>query len=124
MSRFFRSTSDSESETDSDISQYSSEEEFSDGSDDEGQQQQQEEDEPKKSRFLKGGDDSDSDDESSVKRQVKSLKDKRLEGLFMSVKAIENGQKNNDWGLIASGKVCVFQFLGGFTNAVGCYYRV
>ncbi|KAG2237238.1 eukaryotic translation initiation factor 3 subunit 8 N-terminus-domain-containing protein [Thamnidium elegans] len=103
MSRFFRSTSDSESETDSDISQYSSEEEFSDGSDEEEQQQQQqEEDEPKKSRFLKGGDDSDSDDESSVKRQVKSLKDKRLEGLFVSVKAIENGQKNNDWGLIAS----------------------
>ncbi|GAA5804708.1 hypothetical protein HPULCUR_010211 [Helicostylum pulchrum] len=104
MSRFFRSTSDSESETDSDISQYSSEEEFSDGSGDEGQQQQQqqEEDEPKKSRFLKGGDNSDSDDESSVKRQVKSLKDKRLEGLFVSVKAIENGQKNNDWGLIAS----------------------
>lgn len=113
MSRFFRSTSDSESETDSDISQYSSEEEFSDGSDDEGQQQQQqqEEDEPKKSRFLKGGDDSDSDDESSVKRQVKSLKDKRLEGLFVSVKAIENGQKNNDWGLIASGKVYVFYSL-------------
>lgn len=105
MSRFFRSTSDSESETDSDISQYSSEEDFSDESDnEEQQQQQQEEDEPKKSRFLKGGDDSDSDDESLVKRQVKSLKDKRLEGLLTSVKTIENGQKNNDWGLIASGK--------------------
>lgn len=107
MSRFFRSTSDSESESESDNSQFSSEGEFSNNdSDNEEQQRQQDEDEPKKSRFLKGGEDSDDSDEEGLgaKRQVKSQKDKRLEGLLASVKVIESGQKNNDWGMIASGK--------------------
>lgn len=56
-----------------------------------------------KNRFLKGGSDSeDSDDEFSKKRQAKSQKDKRIDEMETAVKAIENGQKNNDWNLIST----------------------
>ncbi|CAO3592125.1 unnamed protein product [Absidia cylindrospora] len=105
MSRFFRSTSDTESETDSSdnesfYDEVSSEEEESDVEVEEEEQQTS-----KKSRFLKGGDsdsDLDSDDEGGRKRQVKSQKDKRLDDMQSAAKAIENGRKNNDWTLILS----------------------
>ncbi|OBZ89495.1 Eukaryotic translation initiation factor 3 subunit C [Choanephora cucurbitarum] len=100
MSRFFRSTSDSESESDSELSQITSEDDFSDQSTD--NEEQQEEEAPKRSRFLRGEADSDDSDEEGGRRQVKSQKDKRMEGLQAIVRSIENGQKNNDWGLIAS----------------------
>lgn len=111
MSRFFRSTSDTESETESSDNESfydevtSSEEEESDI---EVEDQQQ----TKKSRFLKGAGDSDSDLESDEefgrKRQVKSQKDKRLEDMHNAAKAIENGRKNNDWTLISSGMYLLF----------------
>jgi hypothetical protein len=105
MSRFFRSSdteSDSDSSTDND-SQYSQSDSEYD-SDAESYHSEVEEDQPK-NRFLKGGSDSeDSDDESNKKRQAKSQKDKRVEEMETAVKAIENGQKNNDWNLISTGK--------------------
>ena len=94
MSRFFRSTSDSESESDSELSQITSEDDFSDQSTD--NEEQQEEEAPKRSRFLRGEADSDDSDEEGGRRQVKSQKDKRMEGLQAIVRSIENGQKNND----------------------------
>lgn len=107
MSRFFRSASDSESDTESDESFISDEElsseeeEFSEEEEEQIQDQQ-----PKKSRFLKGvGTDSEeeSDEEEGQKRQVKSQKDKRLDEIQNSARLIENGLKNNDWGLISNG---------------------
>lgn len=54
---------------------------------------------------MKGASDSDdSDDESNVKRKAKSQKDKRIDEMETAVKSIENGQKNNDWNLISTGK--------------------
>jgi translation initiation factor 3 subunit C len=108
MSRFFRSTSDTESDSESSDNEslYSQSEDDYSSSDEESyhSQDEQEADQPKKSRFLKGGSDSDdSDDESSRKRQAKSQKDKRVEEMETAVKAIENGQKNSDWNLIATG---------------------
>ncbi|KAI8328953.1 eukaryotic translation initiation factor 3 subunit 8 N-terminus-domain-containing protein [Blakeslea trispora] len=103
MSRFFRSISDNESESDSELSQITSEDDFSDQEDSsENEQEDQEQETPKRSRFLRGEADSDDSDEEGGKRQVKSQKDKRIEGLQAIVKSVENGQKNNDWGLIAS----------------------
>ncbi|KAI8641520.1 eukaryotic translation initiation factor 3 subunit 8 N-terminus-domain-containing protein [Parasitella parasitica] len=103
MSRFFRSSdteSDSDTSSDND-SQYSQSDSEYD-SDAESYHSEAEEEQPK-NRFLKGGSDSDdSDDESSNKRQAKSQKDKRIEEMETAVKAIENGQKNNDWNLISS----------------------
>ena len=104
MSRFFRSTSDSESESDSELSQITSEDDFSDQEESsENEQEQEDQEAPRRSRFLRGEADSDDSDEDGGKRQVKSQKDKRIEGLQAIVKSVENGQKNNDWGLIASG---------------------
>ncbi|KAI9470505.1 MAG: eukaryotic translation initiation factor 3 subunit 8 N-terminus-domain-containing protein [Benjaminiella poitrasii] len=104
MSRFFRnSDSESDSDTSSDNeSLYSqSDSEFDSDAESyhsEGDQQQQ-----PRNRFLKGETDSDdSDDESNKKRQAKSQKDKRIEEMETAAKAIENGQKNNDWNLIAT----------------------
>ncbi|KAL0080500.1 eukaryotic translation initiation factor 3 subunit 8 N-terminus-domain-containing protein [Phycomyces blakesleeanus] len=102
MSRFFRSASDSESDSESsDNESYISDDDH-ESTDDEVEQEELGEAQPKKSRFLKGtGSDSDSgDDEFSRKRQVKSQKDKRLDEMENSIKAIESGQKNNDWGRI------------------------
>ncbi|CEG64530.1 Translation initiation factor 3 subunit c [Rhizopus azygosporus] len=103
MSRFFRSTSDTESETDSSENEslYSQSDSEYD-SEAESYHSEAAQDQPK-NRFLKGGSDSeDSDDETSRKRQARSQKDKRLEEMENAVKAIENGQKNNDWNLIAT----------------------
>jgi translation initiation factor 3 subunit C len=111
MSRFFRSNSDSESETDSsDNDSLYDEDVLSSSGEEESDVEAHQEDQQgsKKSRFLKGGDsdsDLDSDDEGGRKRQVKSQKDKRLEDMQSAAKAIENGRKNNDWTLICSGKI-------------------
>ncbi|KAI8147397.1 eukaryotic translation initiation factor 3 subunit 8 N-terminus-domain-containing protein [Fennellomyces sp. T-0311] len=107
MSRFFRSVSDSESETDtSDDESYISDAELSsEAEQDSDEEAQAEEEAPKKSRFLKdaGSDsDEDSDEEFGRKRQVKSALDKRVDEMNKSVLAIENGQKNSDWGLISA----------------------
>jgi translation initiation factor 3 subunit C len=54
-------------------------------------------------------------DESSSEdgaRVVKSAKDKRLEELEGTVKAIENGEKINDWGSISAGILERVMFLG------------
>ncbi|KAI8382308.1 eukaryotic translation initiation factor 3 subunit 8 N-terminus-domain-containing protein [Blakeslea trispora] len=104
MSRFFRS---SDTESDSDTSSSDNESLYSQSdseydSDAESHHSEQRDDQPK-NRFLKGGSDSDdSDDEGDRKRQAKSQKDKRVEEMETAVKAIENGQKNNDWNLIAT----------------------
>ncbi|KAI8356567.1 eukaryotic translation initiation factor 3 subunit 8 N-terminus-domain-containing protein [Choanephora cucurbitarum] len=104
MSRFFRS---SDTESDSDTSSSDNESLYSQSdseydSDAESYHSEQRDDQPK-NRFLKGGSDSDdSDDEGDRKRQAKSQKDKRYEEMETAVKAIENGQKNNDWNLIAT----------------------
>lgn len=106
MSRFFRSTSDTESETDSSENEslYSQSDSEYD-SEAESYHSEAAQDQPK-NRFLKGGSDTeDSDDETSRKRQARSQKDKRLEEMENAVKAIENGQKNNDWSLIATGEI-------------------
>ncbi|KAI8988445.1 eukaryotic translation initiation factor 3 subunit 8 N-terminus-domain-containing protein [Mycotypha africana] len=108
MSRFFRSTSDSESDSETSSSEneslYSQSDSEYDSSDAESyhSDNEQKEQQPR-NRFLRGGSDSeDSDDESNQKRQAKSQKDKRLEEMENAVKAIENGQKNSDWNLIAT----------------------
>lgn len=106
MSRFFRSASDSESDSEtSDNESFISDEELS-SSEEESEEEVEQEQQPKKSRFLKGAgsdSDEDSDEEFGRKRQVKSAKDKQLDEMQNSIKAIENGQKNNDWGLISNG---------------------
>jgi translation initiation factor 3 subunit C len=105
MSRFFRSTSDTESETDSSENEslYSQSESEYD-SEAESYHSDTGNDQPR-NRFLKGGSDSeDSDDETSKKRQARSQKDKRLEEMESAAKSIENGQKNNDWNLISTGE--------------------
>ncbi|KAF8587876.1 eukaryotic translation initiation factor 3 subunit 8 [Ramaria rubella] len=90
MSRFLRtagsddSSSDSESEDD--------EESDSDG----GAQPQK-----KVSRFRRDQED-ESEDEEDVKRIVKSAKDKRLEEMEATGKAIDNGLKINDWVAISN----------------------
>ncbi|KAI9260166.1 eukaryotic translation initiation factor 3 subunit 8 N-terminus-domain-containing protein [Sporodiniella umbellata] len=103
MSRFFRSTSDTESESDSSENEslYSQSDSEYD-SEAESYHSDTGNDQPR-NRFLKGGSDSDdSDDEGNRKRQARSQKDKRLEEMESAAKSIENGQKNNDWNLIAT----------------------
>ncbi|KAI9263378.1 eukaryotic translation initiation factor 3 subunit 8 N-terminus-domain-containing protein [Phascolomyces articulosus] len=107
MSRFFRSVSDSESDSESsDNDSFISDEELSSSEGEESDEEQEtQEEQPKKSRFLKGAEsdsDEDSDEEFGRKRQVKSALDKRLDEMNSSIKAIENGQKNNDWNLIST----------------------
>ncbi|KAI9492156.1 eukaryotic translation initiation factor 3 subunit 8 N-terminus-domain-containing protein [Zychaea mexicana] len=106
MSRFFRSVSDSESDSESsDNESFISDEELSSEAEESDEEEQAQEEQPKKSRFLKGAEsdsDEESDEEFGRKRQVKSALDKRLDEMNSSLKAIENGQKNNDWNLISS----------------------
>ncbi|KAI8075815.1 eukaryotic translation initiation factor 3 subunit 8 N-terminus-domain-containing protein [Gilbertella persicaria] len=103
MSRFFRSSdTESDSDTSSDNESLYSQSDSDYDSDNESHHSEQQEEQPK-NRFLKGGSDSDdSDDEGDKKRQAKSQKDKRIEEMETAVKAIENGQKNNDWNLIST----------------------
>jgi translation initiation factor 3 subunit C len=118
MSRFFRPAADSSSESSSDEEELYSEEEddekvvSEEGSDeeedeDEDEDSSEDEDGVKKkgaNRFMRGAgsvsEDSSDDDRAKV---VKSAKDKRLEELEGTVKAIENGEKINDWGSISAG---------------------
>lgn len=87
-----------------------SDEEDSDEEEDEDEDESSSEDEDgaKKSganRFMRDAD-SESEESSDEDRAkiVKSAKDKRLEELEATVKAIENGQKINDWGSISAGR--------------------
>lgn len=106
-SRFFRSASDSESESESsDNESFISDEELSSDEEEmESDDDLKKDDQPKKNRFLKGGSDSDEDsDEEGGRRQIKSQKDKRYEEMEACVKSIENGERINDWTLISNGK--------------------
>ncbi|KAH9858870.1 eukaryotic translation initiation factor 3 subunit 8 [Lenzites betulinus] len=89
MSRFLKNAGDSSS-SDSDSS-----DEESEMSDDEGQEK------PRGGRFLRGassGEDSDED----VKRVVKSARDKRLDEMEATGKAMDNALKINDWVAIST----------------------
>ena len=118
MSRFFHggdsdseSSSSDEEELYSDREQAEASEEESDEEPSESEDDSSSSDEEGKgtgaNRFLKpsGGaaeDSEESEDEDRV-TVVKSAKDKRLEELEGTVKAIENGEKINDWGSISAG---------------------
>jgi translation initiation factor 3 subunit C len=91
MSRFLRTANASDSSSES-------ESEDEDESDDEGGTHK--ETKPK-SRFLRDSDDEESDEE--VKRVVKSARDKRLEEMEATGKAMDNALKINDWIAISSG---------------------
>jgi translation initiation factor 3 subunit C len=93
MSRFLRTTGSASSSSSEDS-------EDSEDSDEDGVEKEA----PKKSgsRFLKG----DSDDEESdedVKRVVKSARDKRLEEMEATGKAMANALKINDWTAMQNG---------------------
>jgi translation initiation factor 3 subunit C len=94
MSRFLRTANASDSSSSSE-----SESEDDDESDDEGVAHKGAK---PKSRFLRDSDEEDSDEE--VKRVVKSARDKRLEEMEATGKAMDNALKINDWIAISSGK--------------------
>ncbi|ESZ99347.1 eukaryotic translation initiation factor 3 subunit 8 [Sclerotinia borealis F-4128] len=119
MSRFFRGDSSSESSSDEEEDLYSDDEEVqkqpeaesaeedSEGDDDDDDSDSSSDDGAGKktgaNAFLK--DDSDSESESSGDegiKVVKSAKNKRFEELEATAKAIENGEKINDWGSISA----------------------
>jgi translation initiation factor 3 subunit C len=122
MSRFFHGDSSSESSSSDEEELYSEEEEEEkvasdendsddddDDEDDDDDSSSEDEDGVKKTganRFVRGAD-SDLEESSDEDRAkiVKSAKDKRLEELEATVKAIENGQKINDWGAISAGRI-------------------
>ena len=110
-SRFFsRGDSDSESSSSEEEELYSEEEE--EQSEEESSEEEEESDEESSDdedgktgagRFLRDvSDESDSDDEERVTVD-KSAKDKRFEELEATIKAIENAEKINDWGVISEG---------------------
>ena len=129
MSRFFHGDSSSESSSSDEEELYSeeeeevkvaSDEEDSDEEEDEDEDESSSEDEDgaKKSganRFMRDAD-SESEESSDEDRAkiVKSAKDKRLEELEATVKAIENGEKINDWGSISAGRFCHFKGDAGY----------
>ncbi|TVY29029.1 Eukaryotic translation initiation factor 3 subunit C [Lachnellula hyalina] len=115
MSRFFKGDSSSESSSSDEEELYSEEEEeeakedSSDEDDDEAEDDDDsssDDEDGKKTganAFLKGaGSDSDESSDEEGTKVVKSAKDKRIEELEGTVKAIENGQKINDWGSISA----------------------
>ena len=55
-------------------------------------------------RVAPGTPESQSDSDEDVAKVVKSAKDKRFEELEGTVKAIENGEKINDWHVISAGR--------------------
>ncbi len=100
MSRFLRTAGDDSSDDDSS----SESEEESEMSDDEVKEDK------KKSRFLRSmSDDEDSDED--VKRVVKSARDKRLDEMEASGKAMDNAIKINDWVAISNGSSRALVFL-------------
>lgn len=94
MSRFLRTANASDSSSSSE-----SESEDEDESDDEGAAHK---DAKPKSRFLRDSDEEESDEE--IKRVVKSARDKRLEEMEATGKAMDNALKINDWISISSGR--------------------
>ncbi|KAK3340043.1 eukaryotic translation initiation factor 3 subunit C [Neurospora tetraspora] len=125
MSRFFRGGDDSSTDSSSEEEEVytseeeeekvqaedesSSEEESDEEESDEESSSDEEEGAKKKgaSRFLQSDDeeseeeeDEQSDDEATTK--VKSAKDKRFDELESTISQIQNGQKINDWSLIAT----------------------
>lgn len=91
MSRFLR-TAGSDSSSSSEPESESEEEEIEPDT------------EKKKGRFLRSdSDDEESEDEGDVKRVVKSSKDKRLEEIEATGKAMDNALKINDWVAISAG---------------------
>lgn len=117
MSRFFRGGDDSSTESSSDEEElYTTSEEEEEEEDQEQEESTEEEDEeessdedegPKKtglSRFLVDQAESESDesDEEGVTK-VKSAKDKRFDELEATITTIQNRQKIDDWGSIATG---------------------
>jgi Eukaryotic translation initiation factor 3 subunit 8 N-terminus len=127
MSRFFRPAGDdSSSESSSDEEELYSEEEDEEKAASEQDSDEEEEDSDEESsededgvkkkganRFMRDAgsvsDESSDDDRAKV---VKSAKDKRLEELEGTVRAIENGEKINDWGSISAGMLGRGIFLG------------
>jgi translation initiation factor 3 subunit C len=119
MSRFFHGDSSSESSSSDEEDLYpegegedkvdSDEEESDEEGEEESEESSSDEEGDGKlkglNRFIKGGGESESEESSDEDRAkvVKSAKDKRLEELESTVKAIENGQKINDWGSISTG---------------------
>ena len=95
MSRFLRTANASDSSS----SSSESESEDEDESDDEGAVHKQAK---PKSRFLRDSDEEESDEE--IKRVVKSARDKRLEEMEATGKAMDNALKINDWIAISSGR--------------------
>jgi translation initiation factor 3 subunit C len=94
MSRFLRTANASDSSSSSE-----SESEDEDESDDEGAAHKEAK---PKSRFLRDSDEEESDEE--IKRVVKSARDKRLEEMEATGKAMDNALKINDWIAISSGR--------------------
>ncbi|KAK9423101.1 hypothetical protein SUNI508_04395 [Seiridium unicorne] len=79
-----------------------SEEEDDEDDSDEGSSDEEEGGKTGASRFLRGeSSESEDSDEERVKT-VKSAKDKRFQELEAIIKAIDNGQKINDWGSIST----------------------
>lgn len=117
MSRFFRGDSSSESSSSDEEELYSdNEDEVKEASEDDSDEEEDAEDSEdsdsddseggKKTganKFLREGGDSDSDSSEDERGQVKSAKDKRIEELEATIKAIANGEKINDWGVISNG---------------------
>lgn len=120
MSRFFRGDSSSESSSDEEEDLYSDDEEVQEQPEEESEDDDSEEDDDdsdsssdddgvgKKTgpdAFLKGNSDSESESSSDEGvKVVKSAKNKRFEELEATAKAIENGEKINDWGSISAGQ--------------------
>lgn len=118
-SKFFRTGDDTSSESSSEEEEelYSESEEEEEeasesGSDKEGEDEGDSDEEDEKAGGKKtgamaffrgaGSDEDESSDDEQV-HVVKSAKDKRLEELEATSKAIENGKKINDWGSISAG---------------------
>lgn len=116
MSRFFQgSDSDTDSSSSEEEDIYSGQEDnevqsdglsdMDDDSDEEEEEASDGEDRGPAARrdyFLRGAA-SDESEEDEGKRVVKSAKDKRLQEIEATAKAIENGGKINDWTVVANG---------------------
>lgn len=94
MSRFLKGAGDSDSDE-------SSDDDESEASSDEDEEAQQK---PKSTlgRFVHGAS-SDEDSDEDVKRVVKSAKDKRLDEMEATGRAMDNALKINDWVAISTG---------------------
>ena len=99
MSRFLRTANATDSSSSSSSSS-ESESEDEDESDNEGVAHKEAK---PKSRFLRDSDEEESDEE--VKRVVKSARDKRLEEMEATGRAMDNALKINDWIAISSGEL-------------------